>query len=51
MTAEINILETLLALLPLIFLLAGLGALKLGDGRAVDGEQLGQSRRPLAAAT
>jgi hypothetical protein len=29
----------------------GLGALKLGDGRAVDGEQLGQSRRPLAAAT
>ena len=27
----------------------GLGALKLGDGRAVDGEQLGQSRRPLAA--
>ena len=27
----------------------GLDALKLGDGRAVDGEQLGQSRRPLAA--
>jgi hypothetical protein len=27
----------------------GLGALKLGDGRTVDGEQLGQSRRPLAA--
>jgi lactate permease len=33
-TAEINILETLLALLPLIFLLAGLGALKLPAHKA-----------------